>query len=340
MFFIFALHGTGLVKGGIRRKHFLIQKQNNHSSLKKRAIAMCEKDVIGLGALNYDVLYAVERIARGGEEVGILDVKKVPGGSAANTIVALSRLGVEVGFVGMVGTDEEGELILEDFRKEGVATQIRIEEGYTGAAIGFVDAQGERALYIYPGVNDRLCMDDIDTDFINNARFLHMSSFVNKEQLEMQRELAKHAKSKLSFSPGMLCFKYELEDLIGVIEQSAVVFLSLDELTSLVQGEEYEKGADALLNIGAQIVCVTLGERGCYVINAAGDSHVIAAYPTDVVDTTGAGDAFAAGFLYGLLHEKSIQESGKIGNLVASFCIREYGARKGLPVKRVLEKIV
>jgi len=301
--------------------------------LKKRAIEMSEKDVVGLGALNYDVLYAVERIARGGEEVGILDVKKVPGGSAANTIVALSRLGVEVGFVGMVGTDEEGELILEEFRKEGVETQIRMEEGYTGAAIGFVDAQGERALYIYPGVNDRLCMDDIDLDFINNARFLHMSSFVNKEQLEMQRELAKRAKSKLSFSSGMLCFKYELEDLIEVIEQSAVVFLSLDELTSLVRRENYEKGAEALLNIGAQIVCVTLGERGCYVINAAGDSHVIAAYPTDVVDTTGAGDAFAAGFLYGLLHEKGIQESGKIGNSVASFCIREYGARKGLPFK-------
>lgn len=292
---------------------------------------MSEKDVVGLGALNYDVLYAVERIARGGEEVGILDVKKVPGGSAANTIVALSRLGVAVGFVGIAGTDEEGELILEEFRKEGVETQIRIEEGYTGAAIGFVDAQGERALYIYPGVNDRLCMEDTDWDYINNARFLHTSSFVNKAQLEMQRELAKRVKSKLSFSPGMLCFKYKLEDLIEVIERSAVVFLSLDELTSLVQGENYEKGAGILLNRGAEIVCVTLGERGCYVTNAAGESHVIAAYPTDIVDTTGAGDSFAAGFLYGLLHEKSIHDSGKIGNMVASSCIREYGARKGLP---------
>jgi len=299
---------------------------------------MSEKDVVGLGALNYDVLYAVERIARGGEEVGILDVKKAPGGSAANTIVALSRLGVEVDFVGMVGTDEEGELILEDFRKEGVETQIRIEEGYTGAAIGFVDAQGERALYIYPGVNDQLCMEDIDKDFVNNARFLHTSSFVNKEQLEMQRELVMHLKSKLSFSPGMLCFQYELEDLIEVIEQSAVVFLSHDELKSLVNGESYEKGAETLLNGGAQIVCVTLGERGCYVTNAAGESHVIAAYPTDVVDTTGAGDAFAAGFLYGLLRARSIEESGKIGNMVASSCIREYGARKGLPYNLSLDK--
>jgi len=299
---------------------------------------MSKKDVIGLGALNYDVLYAVEQIARGGEEVGILAVKKAPGGSAANTIVALSRLGAEVGFVGMVGADEEGDLIQDEFSKEGVETRIKKVEGYTGAAVGFVDAQGERALYIYPGVNDRLNMGDIDRGFINSAKFLHTSSFVNEEQLEMQRELAKSVKSKLSFSPGMLCFKYKLADLVEVIEQSEVVFLSHDELTSLVRGENYEKGAGSLLKIGAQIVCVTLGARGCYVTNAAGESHLIATYPTDVVDTTGAGDAFAAGFLYGLLHKKSIHESGKIGNLVASFCIREYGARKGLPYNLSLGK--
>jgi len=292
-----------------------------------------KQEVIGLGALNYDVLYVVERIAEGGEEVGIIDVKKAPGGSAANTIVALARLGVDAGFVGIVGNDEEGELILEEFRKEGVKTQLRKEEGYTGVAIAFVDARGERALYILPGVNDQLCMEDIDMEFVDRARFLHMSSFVNKKQLEMQCELAKRIKSKLSFSPGMLCFKYELDDLVELIERSAVVFISLNELKSLIKREDYERGAEILLNIGAEIVCVTLGERGCYVADSAGESHLIDAYPTDVVDTTGAGDAFAAGFLFGLLHEKSIHESGETGNLVASHCIREYGCRKGLPFK-------
>jgi len=168
-------------------------------------------------------------------------------------------------------------------------------------------------------------------EFVNNARFLHTSSFVSKEQLEMQCELARRMKSKLSFSPGMLCFNYKLEDLAELIERSEVVFLSLRELESLLKDVNYEKGAEIILNIGAKIVCVTLGERGCYVADSAGESHLIDAYPTDVVDTTGAGDAFAAGFLFGLQHEKELYESGKIGNLVASFCIREYGGRKGLP---------
>lgn len=294
--------------------------------------------MVGLGALNYDVLYVVERIARGGEEVGILDVKKAPGGSAANTIVALSRLGVDTSFVGLVGTDEEGKRILEEFGKEGLETRIRKEEGYTGAAIGFVDAKGERALYIYPGVNDRLGMAHIDIELINNARFLHTSSFVNTKQLGLQCELARRIKSKLSFSPGMLCFKYELNDLAELIARSEVLFLSASELKSLIKGKDYEKGATNLLDLGAKKVCVTLGDRGCYVANSTGETHQIEAYPTDVVDTTGAGDAFAAGFLYGLLHEKGIYESGKLGNLAASFCIREYGCRKGLPYNLSLKK--
>jgi len=292
---------------------------------------MAASDVVGLGALNYDVLYAVERIARGGEEVGILDIKKAPGGSAANTIVALARLGAAVGFVGIVGSDTEGALILEEFRREGVETQITRADGYTGAAIGFVDASGERALYIYPGVNEGLRGADIDRDFVNGARFLHTSSFVNEEQLAMQCELAQELHAKLSFSPGMLCFKYSLDDLRELIARSAVLFLSLTELTALLPGEDYVHGAARLVSAGAQIVCVTLGAKGSYIADTTGAAYELAAYPTKAVDTTGAGDAFAAGVLYGLLHQKSLEECGKIGNWVASCCIREYGCRKGLP---------
>lgn len=293
-----------------------------------------------MGALNYDELYVVERIARAGEEVGIIDVKKAPGGSAANTIVGLARLGVAVGFVGIVGSDEEGKLILETFEDEGVETRIKKGEGHTGRAIGFVDARGERALYIYPGVNEQLCLDDIDCTFVNTAEILHTSSFVNRRQLEMQCELVDRLTAKLSFSPGMYCFNYQLEDLSELIARSEVVFLSLREISALVQGMNYERGAEALLTVGARIVCVTLGERGCYLASRTGETQLLEAYPTKVVDTTGAGDAFAAGFLYGLLQGKSIRECGRLGNLVASYCIRDYGCRKGLPYKTIFAPLL
>ena len=301
---------------------------------------MALKEVIGIGALNYDVLYVVERIAGPGEEVGIIDINKAPGGSAANTIVALARLGVDTGFIGVLGNDNEGDIILNTFRKEGVDAVIKRINGCTGAAIGFIDSKGERTLYIYPGVNDELRINDIDMEFVANSKFVHMSSFVNRAQLEMLCEVAtqlKESKSKLSFSPGMLCSKYELADLCTIIERSEVVFLSENELESLVSGNNYENRASKLLDIGASIVCVTLGERGCYVVNTAAESYLVEAYPTaDVVDTTGAGDAFAAGFLYGLLHSKSIYECARAGNLLASYCIRKYGSRDGLPYSLTL----
>jgi len=298
---------------------------------------MALKEVIGIGALNYDILYVVERIAGPGEEVGIIDINKAPGGSAANTIVALARLGIDTGFVGVLGNDNEGDIA---FMREGVDVMIKRVDGSTGAAIGFIDSKGERTLYIYPGVNDKLRINDIDMEFVANSKFVHMSSFVNRAQLEMLCELAtqlKESKSKLSFSPGMLCSKYELADLYTIIERSEVVFLSENELESLISGDNYEHRASKLLDIGASIVCVTLGERGCYVVNTAGESHLVEAYPTaDVVDTTGAGDAFAAGFLYGLLYSKSIYECARAGNLLASYCIRKYGSRDGLPYSLTL----
>ena len=301
---------------------------------------MALKEVIGIGALNYDVLYVVEQIAGPGEEVGIIDINKAPGGSAANTIVALARLGVDTGFIGVLGNDNEGDIILNTFRKEGVDAVIKRINGCTGAAIGFIDSKGERTLYIYPGVNDELRINDIDMEFVANSKFVHMSSFVNRAQLEMLCEVAtqlKESKSKLSFSPGMLCSKYELADLCTIIERSEVVFLSENELESLVSGNNYEHRASKLLDIGASIVCVTLGERGCYVVNTAAESYLVEAYPTaDIVDTTGAGDAFAAGFLYGLLHSKSIYECARAGNLLASYCIRKYGSRNGLPYSLTL----
>mgnify|MGYP000085343688 CR=1 FL=1 len=305
-------------------------------------------DVVGLGALNFDVLYIVERIAGGGEEVGVIDVKSAAGGSAANTIVGLARLGLSVGFIGVVGNDSEGKFILEEFRRENVdISHIKITEGHTGRAMSFVDASGERALYILPGVNDDLHLEDIDLKYVNGAKILHTSSFVSREQLEMQKALVRRLKARLSFSPGMLCFKFGLDNILELVERSDFLFLSFEELEALVKGRLRtenetkeglaEKGAAFLVDLGANVVSVTLGKLGCYVTDGE-KQHLVKAYPVDrVVDTTGAGDAFVAGFLYGVLSGRRLEDCGKLGNIAAAFCIREYGCRMGLPSREQLE---
>lgn len=294
-------------------------------------------DVIGLGALNYDKLYVVERMAKAGEEVGIKEVRESPGGSAANTIVGLARVGAKAGFIGVVGTDEEGGIILRDLARENVDVNgIKVMDGRSGIAIGLVDDRGERALYIHPGVNDEFDMSDVDVDYVDRAKFLHMSSFVDRRQLEMQASLVERIKTKVSFNPGMLCFKFSLKDLQPIIEKSDVIFLNDDEMDALTSCD-YESGSKALLELGTKIVATTLGKKGCYVADGKG-ARLMASCKTKVVDTTGAGDAFAAGFLYALLGEKSIYECGKLGNFFAARCISEYGARKGLPYEKDFRK--
>src|SRR3989337_755989 len=111
-------------------------------------------DVIGFGALNVDKIYRVPRIAREEEETFVLDSEEAPGGSAANTIVGLARLGLKTGFVGKVANDSEGQFLLNDFKREGVNTDgvVVSSEGRSGVVSAYVDKKGARALYVHRSV--------------------------------------------------------------------------------------------------------------------------------------------------------------------------------------------
>jgi ribokinase len=290
-------------------------------------------EVVGVGALNVDKLFFVERIASGGEEVEVKSWTQAPGGSAANTIVGLSRLGIETGFIGNVGTDQEGEYILDDLKKEGVdITGIRRVEGSTGMILGLVDAKGERALYAFPGVNDLLQITSESLNYARKAKMLHFSSFVGERSYRAQIALLDELSDiEISFAPGELYVRKKIKPLELIISRSSVIFLNKEEAEMLTD-KSYERAADELLGMGAEVIVVTLGEGGCYVASSQ-TSHIIEAYKTKVVDTTGAGDAFAAGFLYGLLRGKSLPECGRLGNWVAARCISKAGARAGLPYR-------
>lgn len=296
-------------------------------------------DVIGIGALNYDRLYAVKNIAGGGEEERAYSMTEAPGGSAANTIAGLTRLGARTGFIGTVGKDREGEFILKDMKKEKVdISGIKKTNGATGTIIGFVDSKGERALYAYPGVNDELQINKKQAAYARSARYTHLSSFVGAGPLKAQKQLVKELKGpQISFAPGMLYAK-KFRSIKPIIKRSAVLFLNREE-TKLMTGSSYQKGAAELLGMGAQTVAVTLGNKGCYVADDV-SSYTVKAYPAKAVDTTGAGDAFAAGFLHGLLKGRDIKLCAKIGNWTASKCVGKPGARDGLPHAREMKKAI
>jgi len=290
-------------------------------------------DVVCFGALNLDRLYRVDRIAKEGEERFVTDFEECPGGSAANTAAGLARLGLKVGYIGKVAEDREGLLLLEDFKRGGVDLRgiIVSKEGRSGAVMGYVDPRGERALYVDPGVNDTISFEEIDLEYASSAEFLHFTSFVGEKPLKAQRRLVEALKGdvKLSFDPGDLYARKGLTVLKPILRRSFVVFPNEREIR-LLTDRDYEEGTKILMEEGVHVVAVKLGGRGCYVTDGK-ESHLIEPFRVEVVDTTGAGDAFCTGFLYGLIKKKSLYECGRLGNFVASRCIQRVGARAGLP---------
>jgi ribokinase len=301
---------------------------------------MTRFDVVGFGALNVDKLFKVNEIAAAEEEGFIESHEEQCGGSAANASVGLARLGCKVGFVGKVGGDKEGHLLLEDFRKEGVDTNgiVCAKYGESGIVMGFVDREGQRSLYIHSGVNDSIALEEVNLEYVAQAKFLHLSSFVGEKSFLTQKQLLNTLPSsvKISFDPGALYAQKGYSELEPIIEKSYVMMPNAKELEQITGEADPQKGAAFLLAKGVKVVAVKLGERGCFVTDGE-EQHAIEAFKTCAVDTTGAGDAFCAGFLYGLLNGKSLLECGRIGNFVASRKVTKIGARVGLPHKKDLE---
>lgn len=310
---------------------------------------------VATGALNVDYLHRVPQIITDGE-TEVIEVHREPGGSAANTTYALSAWGITCAFIGCVGDDEDGELLLASFREVGVLTQwIKVKcNARTGRVLGFVDERGMRALYVLPGANQLLSSDDFPIELPRSIEWTHCTSLVGEAQMRSQiswvSKLAKHI--KLSFSPGSIYISHGIDALRQFFKRATIAFLTEDELTQLTGCKDIVDGACMLHSLGTAIVSVTMGERGSIVsyereailscgieLPAKEQSHLKDRYgllersalPANVVDTTGAGDAFAAGFLLGLVTRMPLDVCHHLACCAASICIERIGARSGTP---------
>ena len=305
---------------------------------------MAAIEIIGFGALNIDLVYRVDRIVVDGEQI-VKGFEAFPGGSAANTIYGLARLGIKAGFIGSVGDDEDSKELIASFKAVGVDTaQIRVKpEAHTGTAICLSDKTGRRSLYILPGANDLLRSEDISLDYLDQAQIVHFSSFVNDVQFKLQSNFIAKIRNvvKISLAPGVLYANKGLNVLSPLFERTHIVFMNKQEI-ELLTGKDFRAGAQECLKLGCQIVAVTLGKGvtsgkaktiTSYIRDIQGEYQIEAEKQDDrrILETTGAGDAFAAGFLFGLLRGKQIEECGVLGDIMAQFALRELGARKGLP---------
>ena len=305
--------------------------------------------VVGLGALNADRVYRVKKVHSDGE-TAIESAGVYGGGSAANTIYGLARLGIATGFCGAVGGDDTGRMLLADFKKAGTdARCVKVKEGKESGAVLCFSGGASRSLYVLPGANSELAFEEVDLGYVNSARWLYVSSFVDDAQFELSHKViaALASSVRLGFSPGMLYVERGFKALGPMMRRADIVFFNRRETEELT-GKGFEAGADACLKAGCRTVVVTLGQ-GIAIMNQSVVAYVrhgggacwIGAGQADNIkaaDTTGAGDAFAAGFLFGILSDKDAQTCGELGHTTARLSLRFCGARQGLPTRSQLLK--
>jgi ribokinase len=223
-------------------------------------------------------------------------------------------------------------------------SRVKVRKGaHTGSVLCLSDGR-QRALYVSPGVNSTLAATDTDLSYVNRARALHVSSFVDDRQFQVLLELVGHLETgvKLSFAPGELYAARELTALEPVLARTDILFVNSTEMRQLT-GLDITSGVEACISSGCRMVAVTLGSgmtlelangdrvEATVYIRDAGNEHVVEpSDTTPVTDSTGAGDAFTAGFLYGWLNDKSALECGRLGE--------SNGARGSLPTPNLLSQ--
>lgn len=268
------------------------------------------------------------------------NLKIAPGGSSANTLAAIALIGGKVVFCGKVGDDEHGYLYEKRMQEGRVRSNIAKGPAATGHAITFITPDSQRTFATHLGAAMHLKKEDLFEEDITKSKVLHIEGY----QLEDKnlRETALHAMgiakrngTKISIDladPGLI--ERNRDDLTAMVKQYADIVFANEEEAMAFTGKDAETAVQELAQ-DAEIAIVKQGAKGA-LIAAEGKVIAISAYKTEAVDTTGAGDVFAAGFLFGLTHGMPLEKSGKMGAYLAAKVVSKIGARLDTVTKEEL----
>lgn len=250
------------------------------------------------------------------------------GGSAANTIHGLARLGVETGFIGKTGVDEMGRVFEQDMVKSGIKAFMKHSETPSGVALALVSPDGERTFATYLGAAVELSAEDIDREVFAQYDILHIEGYLlqNYALISEAIKTAKELGMLVSLDLASYNVVEQHRDFLNDIIDSYVdiVFANEEESKALTSLEPEESATH--LSQRVDIAVVKTGPNGS-IVCMNGEMIAVPTERISPVDTTGAGDLYAAGFLFGLTQGKSAAECGKMGTLLAAEVIRHIGAK-------------
>ncbi len=261
-----------------------------------------------------------------------ISLEVAAGGSGANSMIGISQLGGRSAFSGKIGRDEHGKLYREKLEALGVCDCLAEGEGATGSSLILVSEDGARTMNTFLGMSQELMNHDIDPDIIQSSKYLYLTGYLWDTESQKKAVLnaldeAKKREVKVAISlSDPFCVSRHKEDFINLLKgYASMVFCNQEEAFTLLDTEITQQAAETLSD-WTETAALTIGAYGA-LISHQGETCYIDPLPVRVEDTTGAGDAFAAGFLYGMTHDLSPLDSGRIGATLASAVIGQTGPR-------------
>ena len=295
--------------------------------------------ILVLGDINVDVLMDVPAYPPpGGEAVTERFITRL-GGSAANAAVVLSRLGLEARMLGRVGNDAWGQMALDDLARTGVSLELvqRDAAAATGMMFTVVTPDGERTMFGQRGANTRTDPEAISMDILRQADLLYISGYALLEAPQRDAaaravDLAARMRLPIVLDTAYMPALKIPQVMRPLLPDLEACLLGLPEAWAMLGAAEPQAAAAALLSAGVRLAAVKLGAQGCLLADAS-SAHLIPAFTVEVVDTTGAGDAFTAGLIYGRLHGLSLPALGTLANALGGLAAGVHGAGTALPGK-------
>ncbi|MFT6072581.1 MAG: sugar/nucleoside kinase (ribokinase family) [Alphaproteobacteria bacterium] len=274
--------------------------------------------------------------------------KEISGGSAANTISALAELGCQTGFIGSIADDQVGTIFAHDMQSIGVdfkpIIHKEISDNETGRCYILVSPDAQRTMSTYLGVAGIVPEAKLDKPLIKNSQILYVEGYMwvideTKQAILKAVDYAHKCDNKTAVTlSDVFCVNSFRDEFLDIIQHKFdIIFANEAEAMALFQVDNLQAAVEKAQKTG-KIFAITCGEHGSIIV----ENDIIiknkAVKPVQLIDTTGAGDAFAAGFLYGLVYNKPYNEAADIGSLIASEIISHVGARSEQNLQDLLKK--
>ncbi|MCY4401142.1 MAG: carbohydrate kinase family protein [Candidatus Poribacteria bacterium] len=294
-------------------------------------------DVLSLGIFVVDVIgKPIDRFPEKGKLVLFDELEIHSGGCANNTAIALARLGVSVGAMGNIGNDHFGDLILQSLTENKVDTAgiQRNTDANTSYTFVAVASDGERSFCHYIGANGELCENDLNWDIIKTAKVLHIAGAFVMPKFDGQPMANVLKKAKALGITTSLDTTWDasgkwLETLEPCLPHVDIFLPSLIEAEHLTGTSELREISTFLRNYGISTIGIKMGERGSYV-TTPDEELFVPAYPVNIVDATGAGDAYVAGFLAGTVKGWDLKTTAELASATGAACVTAIGTTAGI----------